>query len=700
MENPTAASLTIEWNSSILLPNLAIAHLGGPNVTKLKMTNISKELSNFVKNYRLHMQEMGNGNGLMRRNSSKKKVLKHSWIQFLETTSFEGLRNIHYSKEPCERILWTLLFILAAFTSVYFSVKTIASYMENPIATSFTTEWNNSMLLPNLAICHLGGPNVTKLKMMNISEELSDFIICNFLPANWRLRCLKNMHNSTEMELVNFLKFRNLTFDEILRQVSFTCEDLVTISNQPHICQQSRIIAHPYTGTCISLRRFAQNVPGMDGGLLFKVTVPPKEHLYNGMRYHSGFAKAFAFEIGHPSWHSNLHTLASSIDGVLQLGLSVVVYERLQSRKGGCLTSDSVSSSASCYFLCNNKQTLAECGCLDAHFSETNFKNMTNICTPLQLFKCNEHLLSTRNVTIEQLINDCQKNCQPLCYETRFDRTVTFMGLSPKRKFKQPSAQCLKCKSKEQEQKLIIIMAYPNFIIEKIEEKTVLTLEMVIGGIGGQVGLWLGCSLMSFVHLLVYLLQFCFHIRKDVGHNLNTHFSQARSSFKSLRHFRTMYDGDVFTVKNAGYFITVIFFNQMAQKMKRCRIKTIVYICKKWEMEMVCVNVMPANADGIICDACGIVDVWPDLYCDGIIRNTGRYGCATLATTKSIFMNTDAYGALPTSGSSSYPWRLFPDLLDDTDTERDEASQSGNRINEVDVGEADIHDRVRQIKNK
>ncbi|XP_003375031.1 amiloride-sensitive sodium channel family protein [Trichinella spiralis] len=448
----------------------------------------------------------------MRRNSAKKKVLKFSWIQFLETTSFEGLRNIHYSKEPCERTLWTLLFISAAFTSVYFSVKTIASYMENPIATSFTTEWNNSMLLPNLAICHLGGPNVTKLKMMNISEELSDFIICNFLPAKWRLRCLKNMHNSTEMELVNFLKFRNFTFDQILRQVSFTCEDLGTISNQPHICQQSRIIAHPYTGTCISLRRFAQNVPGMDGGLIFKVTIPPKEHLYNGMRYHSGFVEAFAFEIGHPSWHSNLHTLASSMNGVLQLGLSVVVYERLESRKGGCLTSDSVSSSASCYFLCNNKQTLAECGCLDAHFSETNFKNMTNICTPLQLFKCNERLLSTRNVTIEQLINDCQKDCQPLCYETRFDRTVTFMGLSPKRKFNQPSAQCLKCKSKEQEHQLTIIMAYPNFIIEKIEEKTVLTLEMVIGGIGGQ-----------------------------------------------------------FTVKNAGYFIIVIFFNQMAQKLKRCR---------------------------------------------------------------------------------------------------------------------------------
>ncbi|KRY39343.1 hypothetical protein T01_3580 [Trichinella spiralis] len=49
---------------------------------------------------------------------------------------------------------------------------------------------------------------------------------------------------------------------------------------------------------------------------------------------------------------------------------------------------------------------------------------------------------------------------------------------------------------------------------------------------------------------------------------------------------------------------------------------------------------------------------------------------------------------------SSYFWRLFPDLLDDTDTERDEASQSGNRINDDDVGEADIHDRVRQIKNK
>ncbi|KRY14361.1 hypothetical protein T12_4957, partial [Trichinella patagoniensis] len=579
------ASFTTEWNSTIFMPNLVIAHLGGPNVTKVKMMNISKEL--------------------MRRNSSKNKVLKHSWIQFLETTSFEGLRNIHYSKEPCERILWTLLFISAAFTSVYFSVKTIASYMENPIATSFTTEWNSSMLLPNLAICHLGGPNVTKLKMMNISEELSDFIICNFLPANWRLRCLKNMHNSTEMELVNFLKFRNLTFDQILRQVSFTCEDLVTISNQPHICQQSRIIAHPYTGTCISLRRFAQNVPGMDGGLIFKVIIPPKEHLYNGMRYHSGFAKAFAFEIGHPSWHSNLHTLASSINGVLQLGLSVVVYERLESRKGGCLTSDSVSSSASCYFLCNNKQTLAECGCLDAHFSETNFKNMTNICTPLQLFKCNEHLLSTRNVTIEQLINDCQKNCQPLCYETRFDRAVTFMGLNPKRKFQQPSAQCLKCKSKEQEQKLIIIMAYPNFIIEKIQEKTVLTLEMVIGGI-------------------VYC-------------------------------------------KNAG----------------------------------------------IICDACGIVDVWPDLYCGGIIRNTGHstdvppwqprnpFLCQNEGTLTHMVLfqrleDNRRYSLL----GSSYPWRLFPDLLDVTDTERDEASQSGNRINEVDVGEADFHDRVRQIKNK
>ncbi|KRY71957.1 Acid-sensing ion channel 4 [Trichinella pseudospiralis] len=548
-------------NADDLITRLGISsanhvnHLSVTTFFEMKFLVWYFEISSMRENYWLRMK----------RNSVKKKVLKHSWIQFLETTSFEGLRNIHYSKRPCERSLWILLFILAAFTSVYFSVKTIANYIENPIATSFTTEWNSSMLLPNLAICHLGGPNVTKLKMMNISDELSDFIICNFLSAKWRLRCLKNMHNSTEEELVNFLKFRNLTFDQILRQVSFTCEDLVVSSNEPHICRQSRIIAHPYTGTCIILRQFTQNVPGMDGGLIFKLRIPAEEHVYNGMTYYAGFVNAFAFEIGHPSWHSNLHTLVSSINGVLQFGLSVAVYERLESRKGGCLTSDSVSSSASCYFLCNNKQTLAECGCLDAHYSETNFKNMTNVCTPLQLYKCNERLLSTRNVTIKELINDCQKNCQPLCYETRFDRTITFMGLSSKRKFKRRSAEYLKCESKAQEQKLIIIMAYPNFIIEKIEEKTVLTLEMVIGGIGGQVGLWLGCSLMSFVHLLVYLLQFCFHVRKDMGRNLNTHFSQERSSFKSFRNFRSMY---------YGYFIkefSVIFFNQMAQKLKHCR---------------------------------------------------------------------------------------------------------------------------------
>ncbi|KRY14360.1 hypothetical protein T12_4957, partial [Trichinella patagoniensis] len=221
---------------------------------------------------------------------------------------------------------------------------------------------------------------------------------------------------------------------------------------------------------------------------------------------------------------------------------------------------------------------------------------------------------------------------------------------------------------KKWEMEMVCVNVMPanadDVIIGIIQEKTVLTLEMVIGGIGGQVGLWLGCSLMSFVHLLVYLLQFCFHIRKDVGHNLNTHFSQARSSFKSLRHFRTMYD---------------------------------VY-CK--------------NA-GIICDACGIVDVWPDLYCGGIIRNTGHstdvppwqprnpFLCQNEGTLTHMVLfqrleDNRRYSLL----GSSYPWRLFPDLLDVTDTERDEASQSGNRINEVDVGEADFHDRVRQIKNK
>ncbi len=48
-------------------------------------------------------------------------------------------------------------------------------------------------------------------------------------------------------------------------------------------------------------------------------------------------------------------------------------------------------------------------------------------------------------------------------------------------------------------------IAYPRLMYNLLEEQETQTLDMVVGNVGGQIGLWVGGSVLSFVQVLVLL---------------------------------------------------------------------------------------------------------------------------------------------------------------------------------------------------
>lgn len=164
-----------------------------------------------------------------------------------------------------------------------------------------------------------------------------------------------------------------------------------------------------------------------------------------------------------------------------------------------------------CYKLCYQDKLVAKCNCSDIEIPKI---GKSQYCVGANQFLCEYHFKNT--FSMSDLNNICDEACPPECNKILYDisaTSATFPSLNYIKYVSRQSSEIGKFPNDESEllefarnSFLRFIINYNEFSYTSIEEMPEITFETLLANIGGQLGLFIGISLLSLIELLELFL--------------------------------------------------------------------------------------------------------------------------------------------------------------------------------------------------
>ncbi|KAF6036226.1 SCNN1G [Bugula neritina] len=157
-----------------------------------------------------------------------------------------------------------------------------------------------------------------------------------------------------------------------------------------------------------------------------------------------------------------------------------------------------------CINTCLQKGIISTCGCASPFYR---YPPTAEVCPPI-VFDCVER----REL---QMFNDnsCQKSCPSPCWESQYQYTLS-ASQWPSNSYKPYLAKLLKERGSSilsaltdetvglAQEFVKLEVFYDNLNYLQYSEKQSMTVEDLVGAIGGHLGLWIGMSILSFVEVI------------------------------------------------------------------------------------------------------------------------------------------------------------------------------------------------------
>lgn len=152
----------------------------------------------------------------MKNNEEKLNMTKkyEVWLDFAETTSCHGVKEIVHSKHSFWKIFWSISVLFHLILLVYGCYSVIVDYLTAPTVTKVSIISMRNLTLPNLAFCNANGLNRTAMTVDEIPEKIQ-----------WRLRDLSQIQ--FQPDFLQIMESKNLTIKQFLIRYSYTCQELL-----------------------------------------------------------------------------------------------------------------------------------------------------------------------------------------------------------------------------------------------------------------------------------------------------------------------------------------------------------------------------------------------------------------------------------------------------------------------------------------
>ncbi|XP_006636282.1 acid-sensing ion channel 4-A [Lepisosteus oculatus] len=418
---------------------------------------------------------------------------------FANSCTLHGINHIFVSgRLGIKQTLWVLAFLVSLALFLCHAARCAINYLEHPHFTALDEEVSREMVFPAVTIC-----NINRFRF-NALTDADIYHLTNLtgLPP-------KNKDGHKEADLM----YPKPDMEDIFNRTGHQLEEMLMSCNFSGENCSAKDFTVVYTryGKCYTFNAFRNSTKktkqgGMGNGLEIMLDIQQDEYLPIWKETNETSLEAgIRVQIHSQDEPPYIHQLGFGVSPGFQTFVSCqeqrLTY--LPQPWGNCRSAtenmipgyDTYSISA-CRLKCESIQVIKECKCRMMHMPGD-----AAICTPEKI-SCVDTALA-----VFQKNSDDTCLCETPCNLTRYGKELSMVKIPSKGSARYLSKKYNKTEEYIRDNFLVLDIFFEALNYETIEQKKAYDVAGLLGDIGGQMGLFIGASILTILEILDYIYE-------------------------------------------------------------------------------------------------------------------------------------------------------------------------------------------------
>ncbi|XP_072425746.1 acid-sensing ion channel 1C-like isoform X1 [Chiloscyllium punctatum] len=450
--------------------------------------------------------------------SSSESIRPSNLESFASRSTLHGISHIFaYGPMSIRRILWILSFLGSFSLLSLVCVERVSYYFEYPHVTKLDEVSAGNLTFPAVTICNLNEfrfSQITQNDLYHVGEFLA------LLNERYEITrpALAEPHVLAALKkLANFRHFKPKPFNmsDFYNRTGHTIHDMLLMCTY----RGENCTHHNFTtiftryGKCYTFNSGKDGKPllttmkgGTGNGLEVMLDIQQDEYLpVWDKTEETSFEAGLKIQIHTQDEPPYIHELGFGVAPGFQTFVSTqeqrIMY--LPPPWGDCRISNinsgffSTYSITACRIDCETRYLVENCNCRMVHMPGN-----ADVCTPEQYKDCADPALE---FLVEQDSSYCM--CETPCNVTRFGKEISMVKIPSKASAKFLAKKFNRTEQYIMENILVLDIFFEALNYETIEQKKAYEVAGLLGDIGGQMGLFIGASILTILEIFDYLYE-------------------------------------------------------------------------------------------------------------------------------------------------------------------------------------------------
>ncbi|XP_075877739.1 acid-sensing ion channel 1C isoform X4 [Nelusetta ayraudi] len=459
--------------------------------------------------------------------SNKSELRKTTWkeitVSFITRTKIHGLKFIFSpNKNKLQRVTWIMAFFVCIGLLCTWSWNRIMYMMSYPAITKIYMVWAHNMSFPAVTFCN---KNVFRVSTLTRDDLYHSGYWMDLMYPNHTLmeKSVSIIRDSRKPGLFSLLDFSNysplpdyqVNTTEMLGRLGHQLEDMLLGCRYRGETCTPKNFSTIYTryGKCYTFNSGLDGNPllttlkgGTGNGLEIMLDIQQDEYLpVWGETDETSYEAGIKVQIHSQDEPPFIDQLGFGVAPGFQTFVSCQqqLLQYLPPPWGDCKSTPidseyfSTYSISACRIDCETRYLLENCNCRMVHMPGT-----STVCTPEQYKDCADPAL---DFLVEKDNDYCV--CQTPCNMTRYGKELSMVKIPSKASAKYLAKKFNKTEQYIGENILVLDIFFEALNYEKIEQKKAYEIAGLLGDIGGQMGLFIGASVLTILEIFDYLYE-------------------------------------------------------------------------------------------------------------------------------------------------------------------------------------------------
>ncbi|KAE9547987.1 hypothetical protein FO519_008806 [Halicephalobus sp. NKZ332] len=506
------------------------------------------------------------------------KLILHD---FADWTSAAGIPQIAYALNKIIRILWIIIWCILLVVAFYQAYVILKKFLSYPMIVTTSLDYGPQDF-PVITFCNnnpfiyskVQENNVTFASIIKLMDQYTEMVSTNYSnisPDTYGLNNVTTRYEKTEWANEALVLLTAQLTETVKETASYQYSDVIKVCSFNGVeCTEDNFTSYydATYGKCFQFNTENSDYKTLRAGNAFGLTVlmlisqkdPQGNQLFLPTTTVAGARIGINLKGEDPAMEA--FGINTAVGRETLIGIEFTKISRLKPPYSNCIDSSDETKAYypnntytldSCFRACIQKNIFKMIGCADPRYG----KPVTFSYCPTTMLSYLRGLRDHQNPNYTFYFDPlAQCNCKPPCQETDIDTTVT-MSRFPTDGYivlnSKSSSQAYSCADSTvftdqqtcikwySENSVVVDIFYDGLDYESYTEVASYPFSTMTNELGGQLSLWLGISIISFIEfigLIIVLCMFCIYGRKvQIGPT-----EEDMENDKRLRHVKDLRD--------------------------------------------------------------------------------------------------------------------------------------------------------------